>query len=204
MSLWTRSWRVKSNLLAYHPSSWWCYKARLQRGQQIIIFTEFRPHCDLQVFLNTTPAHNKAPTPSHQVGCKYCYGAQKILSRQNLLVRVHWQMYRTIQHSHLQLHYGEGGGRYIYIQRERDSITKSKHVLYWKYFTPKFRPWRLCHGLPGQLNWFLPVYWLSYYICCHIYMTAESHIHIRDQVYHHKTYSSLPWTSAPYLEPPLT
>ena len=28
------------------------------------------------------------------------------------------------------------------------SITKSKYVLYWKRFTPNFRPWGLCQGLP--------------------------------------------------------
>ena len=27
-----------------------------------------------------------------------------------------------------------------YIHRERESITKSKHVLYWKHFTPNVRP----------------------------------------------------------------
>ena len=36
----------------------------------------------------------------------------------------------------------------------RESLTKSKHVLYWKRFTPNFGPWGLCQGLPGRLDWF--------------------------------------------------
>ena len=38
---------------------------------------------------------------------------------------------------------GEGG--------ERESITKSKYVLYWTLFTSNFRPWGLCQCLPGRL-----------------------------------------------------
>ena len=57
----------------------------------------------------------------------------------------------------------------------REGITKSKHVLYWKLFTPNLcpwgldwfllncrnqssrpgRPWGFCKGLPGRLDWFL-------------------------------------------------
>ena len=37
----------------------------------------------------------------------------------------------------------------------REGMTKSKHVLFWKLFTPKFRPWGLCQGLPGRFDWFL-------------------------------------------------
>ena len=35
-------------------------------------------------------------------------------------------------------------------EREREGITKSKHVLYWKLFTPNFRPWGICQGLEGN------------------------------------------------------
>ena len=39
----------------------------------------------------------------------------------------------------------------------REGITKSKHVLYWKLFTPNLCPWGLCKGLPGRLDWFLQI-----------------------------------------------
>ena len=64
----------------------------------------------------------------------------------------------ALQFRHVNLSVCEGGvrrrGANIYIY-ERERERKSKHVLYWKLFTPNICPWGLCQGLPSRLDRFL-------------------------------------------------